>query len=263
MEKTSLALLNYSELWPFLGLCFTIFLIVVIRYFLIAGGFFAVFYAWRPERFSKRKINTKAHPKGQFWYEFRYSLITSVIFAFMGAATVVLWQKGYTAIYTDIENYGWFWFFLSVPVAMFIHETYYYWLHRWMHRPKVYKAIHKVHHNSLITSPWTAFSFHPIEGLLEGIILPLIVIFLPMHPIAILAHLTIMTLTSVINHLDVEIYPKNTLKHPFGKLWIGASHHSLHHQKFTCNYGLYFRVWDRWMGTESALFKAQFEEKTS
>ena len=28
------------------------------------------------------------------------------------------------------------------------------------------------------------------------------------------------------------------------------SHHQRHHEEYRCNYGLYFRFWDRWCGTE-------------
>ena len=254
---------DFFQALPFLALTGSFFLIVMLRYFFIAGGFYLFFYLWKPKLFIGRKINNKPHPPGQFWYEFNYSAFTSLIFALLGAGTVILWQKNVTSIYLEVADYGWLWLVLSVVVAMLIHETYYYWLHRWMHKPRIFKLIHKVHHNSLITSPWTAFSFHPIEGLLEGLILPIIVLIIPMHPYAILAHLSIMTLTSVINHLDIEIYPKGTLKNAFGKWWIGASHHSLHHQKFTCNYGLYFTFWDKWMKTESPLFPLRFLEKTN
>jgi sterol desaturase/sphingolipid hydroxylase (fatty acid hydroxylase superfamily) len=263
MNNQHLFFWDFFELPAFLGLTGSFFLIVMLRYFLIAGGFYLFFYLIKPPGFEARKINKRPHPDGQFWYEFRYSTFTSIIFALLGSGTVLLWQSNYTAIYTDISEYGWVWIFGSIVTAMLLHESYYYWLHRWMHRPAVFKHIHKVHHNSLITSPWTAFSFHPIEGFLEGLILPAILLIVPMHPYAIVAHLTIMTLTSVINHLDIEIYPKGALNNPFGKWWIGASHHSLHHQKFTCNYGLYFTFWDKWMKTESPLFKSRFQEKTT
>ena len=55
-----------------------------------------------------------------------------------------------------------------------IHETYYYWLHRWMHLPHIYKYVHKAHHESLTTTAWTSFSFHPIESFLQG--LPLFIL---------------------------------------------------------------------------------------
>ncbi|NBW42885.1 MAG: hypothetical protein EBR29_03555, partial [Sphingobacteriia bacterium] len=32
--------------------------------------------------------------------------------------------------------------------------------------------------------------------------------------------------------------------------WVNTSrHHNLHHARFQGNYGLYFLIWDRWMGT--------------
>jgi len=253
---------DFTDPLVFGALFLAMFLMVVIRYFILAGGFYLYFYIWSPKKWQNRKINQKPHTNKQFWYELKYSVLTSLLFALIGALTAIAWQKGYTAIYTDFNEYGIWWFLASIALGMLIHETYYYWLHRWMHIPVVYRKIHKVHHQSMITSPWTAFSFHPIEGLLEGVILPLIILVIPMHPYAIVAQLTIMTITSVINHLDIEIYPRGTHKHWFGKHWIGASHHSLHHQKYSCNYGLYFTIWDKWMKTESPLYPARFEEKT-
>jgi sterol desaturase/sphingolipid hydroxylase (fatty acid hydroxylase superfamily) len=175
----------------------------------------------------------------------------------------VLWQQGYTQIYWEFSLNDFWYMPLSLLIAMLIHETYYYWLHRLMHHPKIYRYVHKVHHNSLVSSPWTAFSFHPIEAFLEAIILPLIVILLPIHYYMIVFQLTIMTFSSIINHLDIEIYPKNTHKNWFGKWWIGATHHALHHSQFKYNFGLYFTFWDKYMKTESPIYLEKFKEKTS
>ena len=73
----------------------------------------------------------------------------------------------------------------------------------------------------------------------------------PMHYSVILFQLIIMTVSSVINHLDIEIYPKNCYN-TFGKWIIGATHHSRHHKQFKYNYGLYFTFWDRLKKTESS-----------
>ncbi|MGV3657157.1 MAG: sterol desaturase family protein, partial [Chitinophagaceae bacterium] len=106
------------------------------------------------------------------------------------------------------------------------------------------------------------FSFHPLEGLLQAIFLPLLLLLLPMHLYVVIIQLTIMTFSSVINHLDVEVYPKNFHKNLFGKWLIGATHHSLHHKQFKYNYGLYFTFWDKWKKTESPLYEQLFEAKT-
>ena len=71
-----------------------------------------------------------------------------------------------------------------------------------------------------------------------------------------------MTVSSVINHLNVEIYPKGFEKNFIGKWLIGASHHSLHHSQYKTNYGLYFNIWDRMMGTQSPEFDQLFKSRT-
>lgn len=171
--------------------------------------------------------------------------------------------KGYTQIYTDFHENSTLWFIVSILIILFCHETYYYWLHRWMHHPKVYKWVHKAHHDSITTSAWTSFSFHPIESILQAIVLPVLLFIIPLHYVAIGIILLIMTTTSVINHLNTELYPRDFHRHWFGKWWIGATHHSLHHSQFKYNYGLYFTFWDKWIGTESPDFKKLFEKKTT
>jgi sterol desaturase/sphingolipid hydroxylase (fatty acid hydroxylase superfamily) len=228
----------------------------------MAGIFYLVFHKLLNKKFKHRKVTIADYPSQQVKTEIKWSLITTFIFAVIGAATTVAWQKGYTAFYTDVDLYGYGYLFISLIILMLIHETYYYWIHRWMHLPKIFKAIHKVHHNSHIPSPWTAFSFHPIEGLLEGLILPLMLFVVPVHYITLLAYLTIMTISSVVNHLNIEIYPKNKGLGVWTNWLIGASHHSLHHTEFRYNYGLYFTIWDKLAQTESPNFKSLFSHKT-
>jgi sterol desaturase/sphingolipid hydroxylase (fatty acid hydroxylase superfamily) len=238
------------------------FLVITGRYLLIAGIFYGVFYKWFPGKWQQRKINKRAYRKAQFKKEVTWSMITALIFSVAGSLTVLLWQQGYTKVYTEISDYAWWWLPVSLFLSMFLHETYYYWVHRWMHNPRIFRLVHKVHHDSNITSPFTAFSFHPVEGLLQAIVLPVTIMIIPMHPGVILLQLTIMTFSSVINHLDIEIYPRGFEKHFIGKWLIGATHHSLHHKQFRYNYGLYFTFWDKLRKTESPVFKSLFKEKT-
>lgn len=251
-----------QPLW-FLIVTLIVFLVVVGRYFLIAGLFHLFFYKWAPQRWQQRKINHRAYKDGQFRKEVKWSMITAALFAVAGAGTAVLWQKGFTKLYNNVDAYPLWWLPVSLLLAMLLHETYYYWLHRWMHHPKVFKIVHKVHHDSNITSPWTAFSFHPLEGLLQALFLPLLLMVLPMHLYVLIIQLTLMTFSSVINHLDIEVYPKNFHRHPLGRWLIGATHHSLHHKQFRYNYGLYFTFWDKWKNTESPIYEQIFDEKTA
>lgn len=234
--------------WLFL-LTMIFFVIITGRYFLVAGLFYFIFYKWFPEKFETRKINNKKYKKRQFEKEIKWSVLTSLLFSVAGTITVILWQKGYTRVYTKIDLYGWLYLPLSLVIFMLLHETYYYWIHRWMHKPAIFRIVHKVHHDSNIASPFTAFSFHPLEGFLQAIFLPVMMLILPMHYYVIIIQLTIMTFSSVINHLDIDIYPKNE-KNILTKWVIGAAHHAQHHKFFKYNFGLYFTFWDKIKKTE-------------
>lgn len=132
---------------------FVMFAVIVGRYLLIAGAFHGIFYVWFPKRWQQRKINAKAYKPDQFKKEVKWSMITALLFALAGAIMLVLWQKGFTKVYLDAAEYPLWWLPVSLLLAMILHETYYYWLHRWMHHPKIFKIVHKVHHDSNITSP--------------------------------------------------------------------------------------------------------------
>ncbi|MDT0643497.1 sterol desaturase family protein [Zunongwangia sp. F363] len=227
-----------------------IFFVAVLSRYLMAAGLFYYYYyvkhSAKYDRLSSRKLR-----KGQLKKEIYWSVWSSAIFAFSGAILYWLWQNGFTAIYLDISAYGLWYMPVSLAIILFLHETYYYWVHRWMHHPRVFRKVHKVHHDSFTPTPWTSFSFHPWESVLEAIILPLILLFIPVNIYVLGFYLLLMTLSSVVNHLDIEIYPKRFQQSKIGKQFIGATHHHYHHTEFKTNYGLYFTFWDRWMNTES------------
>lgn len=228
------------------------FLAISLRYFVAAGVFYWYYYVAQNEKFSTKRLSRRGYKKGQIRKEIIWSIKSSAIFAAVGAGTYWLWQKDLTAVYTDVSQYGYWYLPASLAIIFFLHETYYYWVHRWMHHPSVFRIVHKVHHDSLTPTPWTAFSFHPWESLIEALILPLILLVVPVHFSVLVFYLIFMTISSVINHLDIEIYPEVFMKSKIGKQFIGATHHHYHHEEFKTNYGLYFTFWDRLMGTESA-----------
>jgi len=253
---------DFSNPPEFLVATLLFFLIILARFLLLAGIFYAFFYKWFNRQWQHRKINHRSYKKNQFRKEVAWSMATTLIFSLAGSFTMLLWQQGQTKIYTDVSGYPLWYLPLSLLISMFIHETYYYWIHRWMHHPSVFKIVHKVHHESNITSPFTAFSFHPLEAVLQALILPATLMMIPMHPFVILVQLVLMTVSSLINHLDVEIYPQGFNKNIIGRWLIGATHHSLHHKQFRYNYGLYFTFWDKIVKTESPAFNTLFEEKS-
>jgi sterol desaturase/sphingolipid hydroxylase (fatty acid hydroxylase superfamily) len=225
------------------------FLIILGRFFLVAGLFHLYFYVLGKEKWEKRKVTSRKHEKGQFRKELGWSMLSACIFSATAALMYFAWRAGWTRLYMGNE-YPWWWIPLSLGSIFFLHETYYYWVHRWMHKPAIFRRVHRVHHESKVTSPWTAFSFHPLEAILQALIIPVLIMIIPLHVYALLFMLVFMTFSSVVNHLGIEIYPRWFLRSWPTKWLIGATHHSLHHNKSKYNYGLYFTFWDQWGKTE-------------
>ena len=241
-ENTTGILLIYTAI---------LFIAILFRYFVAAGIFYYYYYVRNFGRYDKRRLSKRLAKREQLKKEVYWSIKSSAIFAFVGAVTYWLWLEDYTAVYLDPGEYGYWYLPVSLVIILLLHETYYYWVHRWMHHPKVFRIVHKVHHDSRIPTPWTAFSFHPWESLIEAVILPLILAILPVNIYVLGFYLLVMTVSSVVNHLDIEIYPLWFQKSKIGKLFIGATHHHHHHTEFMTNYGLYFTFWDKLMATES------------
>jgi len=257
------ALPDFADPLTFLGATVFLFVVIMGRYLLVSWLTHAIFYHWAPKRWEARKLGKRAYNRAQFRREIRWSAITTLIFSLAGAGTLVLWQEGYTQVYTAAHAWPLWWMPVSLAIAMFLHETAYYFLHRWMHRPRVYRIVHQVHHESSIPSAFTAFAFHPLEGAMQALIFPIILVVVPMHVVVLVIYLLLMTVSALINHLDIEVYPANFHRHALGKWLIGATHHSMHHKQHRYHFGLFFTFWDRWLGTEHPHFDERFEAATT
>src|SRR3546814_3240589 len=76
-------------------------------------------------------------------------------------AGVVAWgwqAHGWTLIHTRLSDYPLWWWPCSVLLYLLIHDTWFYWTHRWMHRPALFRRCHAVHHQSRPPTAWTAMS---------------------------------------------------------------------------------------------------------
>lgn len=239
------------------------FLIQLIRYMVVAGTAYWLFYHLKKSDWFYFKIQQKSPKDKDIVREISYSLFTMVIFAAIGIGIYFLREYGYTQIYTEVEKFGWGYLAFSIILAIFWHDTYFYWTHRLMHHPKLFPYFHKVHHLSHNPTPWAAFAFHPLEAVVEAGVLIFMVILIPMHPIAIFLFLIFMVIMNVLGHTGYEIFPKHFLKTWFGSWQNTPTHHNMHHQLGKGNYGLYFNLWDKWMKTNFKHYEATFEANAS
>ena len=208
-----------------------------------------MFYSWKRRVWFVRKIQQKFPAGSDYRREIGFSILTSLIFSFVAWFCLGTPLREYTRVYTDFDHYGIFYLIASVPLALFIHDTYFYWMHRLMHHPLLYRHIHLLHHRSVNPSPWAAYAFHPLEAVLEAGIVPVLLFTLPLHPVAFFATATLMLWFNLYGHLGYELSPQKMYEHPLGR-WLNTSiYHNQHHELFHGNYSLYFTFWDRWCGT--------------
>jgi lathosterol oxidase len=227
-----------------------IFSVSAVRYFLIAGIPFYLFYLLLPARLSKFKIQQKFASKKDFIREILHSMQSTLVFSLISVFILVSPIRQYTMIYDNISDFPIWYIPVSVAISLLLHDTYFYWMHILLHQKRLFKLTHLVHHKSTNPSPWTSYSFQLAEAVAEGLILLVIVFVIPIHTIGILSFTVVAFLINVYGHLGYEITPK-WFRHSWLFSILNTSvYHNLHHTHFKGNYGLYFRVWDRVMGTE-------------
>lgn len=216
------------------------------RYLAVSGGF-----AWLTARRFPGLHDGRA---GQIRREIGWSLGSALVYGVPAGVVAWGWQAhGWTRIYSDVGAGPLWWLPASVVVYLLLHDAWFYWTHRLMHVPAVFRRAHAVHHESRAPTAWAAMSFHPYEAVTGAVLIPALVLLVPIHYGALLVVLAVMTLMGVTNHMGWELFPDRLVRGRIGAWLITASHHQRHHQKYRCNYGLYFRFWDRLCGTDAGL----------
>lgn len=216
------------------------------RYLLTSGGFALATRTARPGLYNglSRQIRR----------EIGWSLLSALLYGIPAGIVAWGWQAhGWTRIYTDAYAMPLWYLPLSLLLYLCAHDTWFYWTHRLMHRPRWFKIMHAVHHESRPPTAWAAMSFHPWEALTGAIVIPALVFVIPIHIAALGSVLTIMTVMGITNHMGWEIFPRRMVEGRIGDWIITATHHQKHHDVYRGNYGLYFRVWDKLCGTDRGL----------
>ncbi|MEO7992734.1 MAG: sterol desaturase family protein [Chryseolinea sp.] len=230
-----------------------------LRYVIFAGTAYVLFYIWKKRDWVRFKIQKQFPKSSHIQTELTYSFITILIFGVVIYSLLFSSARKYTRLYSDIHEHSLFYFFMSVILCILIHDTYFYWTHRLMHWRKIFPYVHHIHHKSHNPTPLAAFSFHPLEALVEVGVLPIIIFTIPIHSIAIALFGLYMILMNVMGHLGYELYPEAFMKNRWFRFGLNTStHHNMHHHYGKGNYGLYFNIWDRIMKTNHARYEEEF-----
>jgi sterol desaturase/sphingolipid hydroxylase (fatty acid hydroxylase superfamily) len=150
---------------------------------------------------------------------------------------------------------------LLIAAMVIAHDAYFYWAHRIMHHPRLFKTFHRAHHRSVTPTPWATYSFAVPEAVVMFLFVPLWLFFVATPVWVMFVWLNFQIIRNAMGHAGFEFMPRWWLASPLTR-WVNTTtHHDLHHNgSFNHNYGLYFTWWDKWMGTEHPKYAERFAE---
>ncbi|NNF77257.1 MAG: sterol desaturase family protein [Rhizobiales bacterium] len=216
----------------------------------VAGGLHLYFYTWRRQKqdlqYDTRELKAPSRAftfKSQLFDNMFWSLGSGVAF-WTAYEALMFWgmANGYAPMLAWSTNPVWFVaLFVLTPMWISFH---FYWIHRLIHWPPLYKAVHALHHRNTNVGPWSGLSMHPVEHLLffSSILIHWV---LAAHPIHILFHMQHQALTAATSHTGFE----GMVVKDKSRLALGTFHHQMHHRYFECNYGNLEVPWDKWFGS--------------
>lgn len=221
-----------------------------LRYTLCVVGIYLITTLLFTSFFQKRKIRHRFPPAGQIRRELRASMPTLLIlsvttFAIVGGANIGIFK-----IYLDLSQYGWLYLIGSTALAIILHDAHFYWSHLLMHDKRLFKYFHREHHKSSNPTPFTSYAFDPSEALVLASFVPLILLVLPLHPLALFIFAWHQMIRNAMGHSGYEFMPARADGKPLFGWMTTVTHHDLHHGDARYNMGLYFTWWDKLMGTE-------------
>ena len=218
---------------------------------LVVGSLHLWLYVWRKQE-NNFKYNRSWPKKISKIFLFNNQTYDNIFWTLLSGVTIwttyeilLLWAyaNGFLSIINYNENpIGFIALFLLIP---FIHEIGFYFCHRALHWPPLYKNAHNVHHRNTNPGPWSGLSMHPIEHLMYFSIILLIFIF-PTHPIHMI---------NLASRLGVSPVHAHT---GFDHVLIGKKSimdnsnyyaHYLHHKFFEVNYADGIFPLDKWFGS--------------
>jgi lathosterol oxidase len=194
-------------------------------------------------RFPERRIQKDRNGDKRMWVEIRSSMSALAVSAAMLSFGFYAQVRGWTL--TPLDASWW-----SVPlmfvVSMLAYDAWFYWGHRLLHLKMFYRW-HAPHHRSVAPTVWSNDSSTIVDTIIEHGYYLVVWFVLPMPALALFAQRLFDQVSGMIGHSGFEYFASPTSRWP--SPMICTSFHDLHHSTFRYNYGNFFSLWDRMMGT--------------
>ena len=227
--------------------------VIMIGYFTTAAGIYWLLYSVIDKQPPDQQTDERRQET--IVDDIKLSVISVFLFACAGSCFMLCYRAGFTKVYTHLQLKDIGYIVLSYVAVLVLQDAYFYFIHRLLHLPLLFKWAHQGHHQSRPPTPWTFFALEPTEAFAQIIFLLSIVLVMPLHLGVLVAILITMTVWTVGNHLGLQVVPISQASSWWGQWFIGSTHHLIHHHQYDRHYGLYFTLWDRLLGTEDARYE--------
>lgn len=240
MNLDGLLAMYQEERFFYVGVCSALLSIVA---FLV----FALPWTWlahkNPESLRKYRVQGKDFPVGRWLMPSLGRFTFNNLVSFLGV--LLAWPVMRLSGMHMGELPPWYVMVGQIVFFIVLDDFLYYWMHRTLHTPWLYKHVHSVHHR--ITTPFalTGNYMHVVEFMLTSTLVMLGPSIVGAHVVTLWAWIVFRQFEAADGHSGYDVPWNPGLLFPFYK---GPAYHDFHHRRFFGNYAGFFAYLDRLFG---------------
>ncbi|CAN3374017.1 hypothetical protein DIURU_001777 [Diutina rugosa] len=207
--------------------------------------------------FDKKIFNHPRYLKNQMRLEMGYASRSIPVMVLLTLPFFILEINGFSKLYLNIDETtgGWSAVFWQIPKFIMFTDCGIYYIHRFLHRPSVYKRLHKPHHKWIVCTPYASHAFHPVDGWAQSLPYHIYPMLFPLQKVSYLLLFTFVNFWTVMIH-DGQYLSNDPVVN-------GTACHTIHHLYFNYNYGQFTTLWDRLGGSYRRPDDSLFERNQS
>lgn len=150
---------------------------------------------------------------------------------------------GKSGIYLDLRRHGLVFTLAGTLLYFLLTDAGLYFAHRLLHRPALFRRIHRWHHRNTVPTAFTAHAMHPAEFFLYQAIMLLPALVFPIYYLGLIVLLLYQNCVALVDHSGIRFRSHLPWQPP-------PLFHDDHHRYFHVNYGQNLGLWDRLFGTQ-------------
>jgi Delta7-sterol 5-desaturase len=184
-------------------------------------------------------VDARHERPGQIAKEIRWSLVSIAIFAGYSVLTVEMFRAGLVSVEWEPSALR-----TAVDIAILFawNELHFFACHRLLHTKWLYQHVHRIHHESIIPTPFSTYSFHWGESFLLGSVMVIAMLLRTFSIWALMALPVFSILFNTIGHWNYNLLAGTGRRS-------ASVEHGQHHRRVGGNYGFYLPYLDRMFQT--------------